>query len=192
MKLMRTLRDAELAESICNGFASGASDVINPLHNLMLHLLEARGPQVLTAPLRQRICQHHEDFSVFQAMFSLNCLAELEHVLRVPAAPETKNFLKAWTHKWPDFFGKGCPLDCLYDRKYFVVRDEADDVSDSVPIIDFNMEAFSQAELEMMSSRTIRLGCPSLGSVHRSFTRAMCEAYFEIVWPQLSRQFAAD
>ncbi len=190
MELMRTLRNTELAESICNGFASGASDVINPLHNLMLSLVEEQRPQLLTHQWQQEICRHHEDFSVFQAMFSLNCLGMLEHVLRVPAASETKRFLNAWTDKWPDFYGKGCPLDCLYDRKYFIVRYAAKDSADPVPIIDFDAQAFSQAEIELISSRTIRLGCPSLGSVHRSFTRAMCEAYFQIVWPQLARQFA--
>ncbi len=192
MRLMRSLRGSELAESICNGFASGASDVINPLHNVVLSVLEDHGPEAITDSLRKRICKQHEDFSVFQAMFSLDCLAMLEHVLRVPASSSTRKFLKEWTQKWPNYHGKGNPLDCLYDRKYFVVRNPTDDAGVDVPIIDFNVQAFSKAEIDLMSSRKIRLGCPSLGAVHRTFTRAMCNAYFGIVWPQLVRQYTTS
>jgi hypothetical protein len=131
--------------------------------------------------------QHHEDFSVFMATFSLTCLAELEDVLRVPASAETQWIVSQWTAYMPNPHGKGFGLDCAYAPEYFTVRYVDDGTESGTPIIDFNFDAFSSAQIERMTSRTIRLGCPSLGYAHRLFTRAMCHAYFQIVLPPLLR-----
>jgi hypothetical protein len=137
--------------------------------------------------MQDKIIQHHEDFSVFLATFSLTCIAELEHVLRVPASIETQCILSQWTAFMPNPRGKGFGLDCAYAPEYFTVRYLADGTATGIPILDFNVDAFPADQIERVASRTIRLGCPSLGYAHRLFTRAMCRAYFQVVLPPLVR-----
>ena len=185
-ELLRGLRHVGFARTMGNGFASGVLDVVNPLHLLVVDVLRRRGAEVFAPDFQARIIHHHVDFSAFLATFSLACVAGLENLLTVPATRETLTRIKRWTAAVHNLRGKGFPLDCNFAPEYFTIRTIDDGGPAETPIIDFHIDAFPPAVLAKLASQTIRLGCPSLGTPHRQFTRAMCRAYFQAVFPVLA------
>jgi hypothetical protein len=188
--LLQGLRHVGFGKTMGNGFASGVLDVVNPLHLLVVDVLRRQGPAAFTPEFQEKLIQHHVDFSAFLATFSLACVAGLENLMGVPATDETLKTVRQWTAAVRDIRGKGFPLDCHFAAEYFTIRTVDDGSPAGIPIIDFNIAAFPESELARMASQTIRLGCPSLGNPHRQFTRAMCRAYFQAVFPTLAAAHA--
>lgn len=186
-ELLQSLRSVGFGKTMGNGFASGVLDVVNPLHILVTDVLRRRGPDAFTPAFEDEILRRHADFSVFLATFSLACVAGLENLLGVPATRETLEVVSQWTSAVQDVRGKGFPLDCNFSPEYFDVRETDAGTAPGIPIVDFRIGAFSETELDAIASRTIRLGCPSLGAPHRQFTQAMGRAYFQAIFPVLSR-----
>lgn len=184
--LLQGLRRVGFGKTMGNGFASGVLDVVNPLHLLVVDTLRRHGPEIFTPEFQEKLIQHHVDFSAFLATFSLACVAGLENLLGVTATDDTLGTVRQWTAAVRDIRGKGFPLDCHFAAEYFTFRTIDDGTPAGIPIIDFNIDAFPESRLARLASQTIRLGCPSLGNPHRQFTRAMCRAYFQAVFPTLS------
>lgn len=191
-ELLVPMRHMTMENAIGNGFSSGVSDVVNPLHNLVLDTVEQHGPDAISPELQERIIAHHLEFSVFQATFNLHSLAALERVLRENPNAETLGFMKRWSLIRSDLEdpSKGFSLDCNYRRTHFETRSVEETSGAETPVIDYRPEAFTPEELANIHSKTLRLGCPSLGPVHREFTEAMCRAYFAIVYPKVQAEAA--
>ncbi len=187
--LLRGLRRVSFGKTMGNGFASGVLDVVNPLHLLVVDVLRKCGPEVFTSEYQARIIHHHIHFSAFFATFSLACVAGLENLMGVPASRETLATVRLWTSAVRDIRGKGFPLDCDFAPEYFRIHAFEDEGVPATPLIDFNVQAFSETELNQIASQTVRLGCPSLGTPHRHFTQAICRAYFQAVFPVLAETY---
>lgn len=181
-EILSVLRCTGLRAILCNGFTSGTADIVNPLHCLVRRVLAERGEDPAKPEWQQAVLAEHVNFSVGLATFSLDCLGQIEHMLRQPASPDTVRFVRQWSNVHPNIKGKGCPFDCNYDDSFFTVR-EITHGKDSVLGVDFDADRFCDAELP--GSKMLRLGCPSLGVVHREFSQAMADAYFSVALPVL-------
>lgn len=180
-EILSVLRGTSLRAILCNGFTSGTADVINPLHCLVLNELEDDRFDPSNAAWQRATIAQHIDFAVGLAMFSLDCLAQVEHLLRQPATEETTRFVKRWSDVYPNIKQKGCPFDCNYDASYFVIRHTDQESEHRIPLVDFDHERFQAAGLP--GSRMLRLGCPTLGAVHHDFCELMSRAYFATALP---------